>query len=164
MELFEWLKDTTAGQFIFTMLVSMIPIVELRGGLPFGLALGLEYHWAFIAAVLGNIIPAPFIVVYIRQIFALIRRRMPRLNGMIDKLEAKAHLKGQSVQKYQHIGLWLFVAIPLPGTGAWTGALAAAFMDMRLKKAMPAIALGVLTAGIIMLLLSYVGFKMIPTM
>lgn len=164
MELFDWLQDTTAGQFILTMLVSMIPVVELRGGLPFGIGLGLNYYLAFIAAVIGNIIPAPFIVVYIRQIFALIRRKMPRLNGMIDKLETKAHLKGQSVQKYQHIGLWIFVAIPLPGTGAWTGALVAAFLGMRLKKALPAIALGVLTAGVIMLLLSYVGFEMIPVL
>ena len=155
MELFEFLTGTTSGKCLFTMLVSMIPVIELRGGLPFGVALGLPYYLAFPAAVIGNLIPAPFIIVYIRRIFELLRRYLPSLNGLIDKLEKKAHLKGKKVQKYQYIGLWLFVAIPLPGTGAWTGSLAAAFLGMRLKKAMPAVFLGVLTAGIVMGVASY---------
>ena len=162
MEIFQWLTDTTAGKCVFTMLVSMVPIIELRGGLPFGVALGLPYYLAFPAAVLGNIIPAPFIIIYIRRIFLLMRRYMPRLNGLVDKLEQKAHLKGQKVQRYQYIGLWLFVAIPLPGTGAWTGALVASFLNMPLRKALPSIFLGVITAGLIMtfatgLLVSTVG-------
>ena len=160
MELFEFLTGTTSGKCLFTMLVSMIPIIELRGGLPFGVALGLPYYLAFPAAVIGNLIPAPFIIVYIRRIFELLRRYLPSLNGLIDKLEKKAHLKGKKVQKYQYIGLWLFVAIPLPGTGAWTGSLAAAFLGMRLKKAMPAVVLGVLTAGCIMLGLTHVGVNL----
>ena len=142
------------------MLVSMVPIIELRGGLPFGVALGLPYHLAFPAAVIGNLIPAPFIIVYIRRIFKLMRRYMPRLNNLVDSLEKKAHLKGKQMLKYQYLGLWLFVAIPLPGTGAWTGSLAAAFLDMRLKKAMPAVVLGVLTAGCIMLALTHVGINL----
>ena len=121
MDTLQWLTETEFGKCIFTMLVSMVPIIELRGGLPFGVALGLPYHLAFPAAVLGNLIPAPFIIVYIRRIFELMRKYLPRLNGLVDQLEEKAHLKGQKVQKYQYIGLWLFVAIPLPGTGAWTG-------------------------------------------
>lgn len=160
MELFDWLTDTTAGKCLFTMLVSMLPIIELRGGLPFGVALGLPYHLAFPAAVIGNLIPAPFIIVYIRKVFMLMRKYMPRLNEMVDKLEQKAHLKGEQVLKYEAIGLWLFVAIPLPGTGAWTGSLAAAFLDMRLKKAMPAVILGVLTAGTIMMALTHVGINL----
>ena len=160
MELFQWLTDTTMGKCIFTMLVSMLPIIELRGGLPFGVALGLPYQLAFPAAVIGNLIPTPFIIVYIRRIFRLMRRYMPKLNGVVDKLEQKAHLKGQKVQRYQYLGLWLFVAIPLPGTGAWTGCLAAAFLGMRLKKAMPAVVLGVLTAGTIMLTLTHVGINL----
>jgi len=160
MELFAFLTETTLGKCVFTMLVSMLPIIELRGGLPFGVALGLPYYLAFPAAVIGNLIPAPFIIVYIRKIFMLMRRYMPRLNGLVDKLERKAHLKGQKVQKYQYLGLWLFVAIPLPGTGAWTGSLAAAFLDMRLKKAFPAVVLGVLTAGCIMLALTHVGINL----
>ena len=160
MELFEFLTGTTSGKCLFTMLVSMIPVIELRGGLPFGVALGLPYYLAFPAAVIGNLIPAPFIIVYIRRIFELLRRYLPSLNGLIDKLEKKAHLKGKKVQKYQYLGLWLFVAIPLPGTGAWTGSLAAAFLGMRLKKAMPAVVLGVLTAGCIMLGLTHVGVNL----
>lgn len=160
MELLQWLTGTTLGKCVFTMLVSMIPIIELRGGLPFGVALGLPYYLAFPAAVIGNLIPAPFIIVYIRRIFKLMRRYFPRLNGLVDKLERKAHLKGKKMLKYQSIGLWLFVAIPLPGTGAWTGSLAAAFLDMRLKKAMPAVVLGVLTAGCIMLTLTHVGINL----
>ena len=160
MELFEFLTGTTSGKCLFTMLVSMIPVIELRGGLPFGVALGLPYYLAFPAAVIGNLIPAPFIIVYIRRIFELLRRYLPSLNGLIDKLEKKAHLKGKKVQKYQYIGLWLFVAIPLPGTGAWTGSLAAAFLGMRLKKAMPTVVLGVLTAGCIMLGLTHVGVNL----
>lgn len=160
MELFQFLIDTTQGKMLLTMLVSMIPVIELRGGLPFGVALGLPYYLAFPAAVVGNLIPAPFIIVYIRRVFELMRKYLPRLNGLVDKLEKKAHLKGKKVQKYQYIGLWLFVAIPLPGTGAWTGCLAAAFLGMRLKKAMPAVVLGVLTAGCIMLGLTHVGINL----
>ena len=163
MELFEWLTDTTLGQCVFTMLVSMVPIIELRAGLPFGVALGLPYYLAFPAAVIGNFIPAPFIIVYIRRIFEMMRRRMPRLNGLVDRMEKKAHLKGQKVTKYKYLGLWLFVAIPLPGNGAWTGSLAAAFLDTRLKKALPAILLGVITAGCIMLALTHVGINLFST-
>ena len=160
MELLEFLTDTTFGKCIFTMLVSMVPIIELRGGIPFGVALGLPYHLVFPFAVIGNVLPAPFIIVYIRKIFMLMRRYMPRLNGMVDKLEAKAHLKGQTVTKYKYIGLWIFVAIPLPGTGAWTGSLAAAFLDMRLRRAFPAVLMGVITAGCIMLALTHVGINL----
>ena len=160
MELFQWLTATTSGKCLFTMLVSMLPVVELRAGLPFGVALGLPYYLAFPAAVAGNLLPAPFIIVYIRRVFELLRKYFPRLNGLVDRLEKKAHLKGKRVQKYQYLGLWLFVAIPLPGTGAWTGSLAAAFLGMRLKKAMPAVVLGVLTAGCIMLGLTHVGVNL----
>ena len=160
MDVFQFLTNDTTGKCLFTMLVSMIPIIELRGGLPFGVALGLPYYLAFPAAVIGNLIPAPFIIVYIRRIFELMRRYLPKLNGIVDKLERKAHLKGKKMQKYQYLGLWLFVAIPMPWTGAWTGSLAAAFLGMRLKKAMPAVVLGVLTAGCIMLGLTHMGINL----
>ena len=160
MDLFQWLTATTAGKCIFTMLVSMLPVIELRGGLPFGVALGLPYYLAFPAAVIVNLIPAPIIIIYIRRIFELMRKHLPWLNFLVDKLERKAHLKGKKVQKYQYVGLWLFVAIPLPGTGAWTASMAAAFLGMRLKKAMPAIVMGVLSAGCIMLALTHVGINL----
>lgn len=150
MELLDWLTTTNLGEGFFTMLVSMVPIIELRGGVPFGTALGLPAWEALIFSIVGNMLPIPFIIVYIRRIFKWMRRKSPRLNGLVDSLEKKAHLKGQKVTRYKYLGLWLFVAIPLPGTGAWTGALAAAFLDMPLRKALPSIFLGVVTAGMIM--------------
>ena len=155
MYLMQWLTETMAGEFLLTMLVSMVPVIELRGGIPFGVAAGLPVWMAMLASVIGNLIPVPFIIVYIRRIFQWMRRRMPRFGGIIDKLEAKAHLKGQKVQKYQYFGLALFVAIPLPGTGAWTGALAAAFLDMRLRKALPSIVAGVAVAGVVVSAITY---------
>ena len=155
MDLMQWLTETAGGEFLWTMLVSMVPVVELRGGIPFGVAAGLPVWMAMLAAIIGNLIPVPFIIVYIRRVFQWMRRRMPRFGGMIDKLEAKAHLKGQKVQKYQYFGLALFVAIPLPGTGAWTGALAAAFLDMRLRKALPSIVAGVAAAGVVVSAITY---------
>ena len=160
MELMEWLNETMPGEFVFTMLVSMIPIIELRGGIPFGAALGLPYPAAFLAAVVGNILPVPFILVYIRRILQWIRQRAPRLDGMVDALERKAHLKGRRVSRYKYVGLTLFVGIPLPGTGAWTGALAAAFLDMPLRRAIPAILVGILMAGGIMTGLTHVGINL----
>ena len=154
MELLTWLETTMGGEFIFTFLVSMIPIVELRGGIPFGVARGLPVWAAYLAAIIGNMLPVPFILVYIRRIFQWMRRRLPRLNRLVDKLEKKAHLKGQKVTKYKYLGLMLFVAIPLPGTGAWTGSLAAAFLDMPLRKALPSIIAGVLIAGMAITILT----------
>jgi uncharacterized membrane protein len=159
LDLLNWLETTMGGEFIFTLLVSMIPVIELRVGIPFGVGLGLPYPVAFIAAVMGNILPAPFIIIYIRRIFQWLRSHFHRLDGMVDALENKAHLKGRKVNKYKYLGLLLFVAIPLPGTGAWTGALAAAFLDMPLRKAMPSIILGVILAGCIMTGLTHLGFN-----
>ena len=155
MELMNWLTTTLTGEFCLTTLVSMIPVVELRGGIPFGVAAGLPVWAAYIAAIIGNMLPVPFILVYIRRIFQWMRRHMPRLNALVDKLEEKAHLKGQTVTKYKYLGLMIFVAIPLPGTGAWTGALAAAFLDMPLRKAIPSIFAGVLVAGVAISILTF---------
>ena len=155
MELMQWLTDTRAGEFTLTVLVSMIPVVELRGGIPFGVAAGLPVWAAFLSAVIGNLIPVPFIIVYIRRIFQWMRRKMPRLNSLVDRLERKAHLKGKRVSKYKYLGLAIFVAVPLPGTGAWTGSLAAAFLDMPLRRAIPSVIAGVLVAGLAISVLSY---------
>ena len=160
MELMIWLTDTLFGRMTFTALVSMIPVIELRGGIPFGVALGLTHWEAFLAAVIGNFIPLPFIVVYIRRIFQWMRRHLPALDSVVDKLERKAHLKGRKVTKYKHLGLLIVVAIPLPGTGGWTGALAAAFLDMPLRKALPALIAGVFIAGFLVTGITY-GFTSI---
>ena len=151
----QWLTETFSGEFLLTVLVSMVPVVELRGGIPFGVGVGLPVWAAFLAAVIGNLIPVPFIIVYIRRIFQWMRRRVPRLNRMVDALERKAHLKGRRVNKYKYLGLAVFVAIPLPGTGAWTGSLAAAFLDMPLRKAIPSVVAGVLVAGAAISVLTY---------
>ena len=154
-DLMQWLTDTMAGEFTLTVLGSMIPGVELRGGIPFGVAAGLPVWAAFLAAVIGNLIPVPFIIVYIRRIFQWMRDKLPSLNRVVDALERKAHLKGRRVNKYKYLGLALFVAIPLPGTGAWTGSLAAAFLDMPLRKAIPSVIAGVAAAGMAISILTY---------
>ncbi len=151
-----WLTQQQGGEIVFTMLVSMLPVIELRGGIPFGVALGLNPWVAFAASIVGNILPLPFILVYIRRIFLWMRRHMPRLNALVDKLEQKAHIKGRKVTKYKYLGLMIFVAIPLPGTGGWTGALVAAFLNMPLRKAMPALVGGVFIAGFLVTFLTYV--------
>lgn len=160
LEIMTWLTETLLGQMTFTSLISMLPIVELRGGIPFGVALGLTHWESFLAAVVGNIVPLPFIVVYIRRIFQWMRRTLPSLDKIVDKLEQKAHLKGRLVSKYKYLGLLIFVAIPLPGTGGWTGALVAAFLDMPLRRAIPAMAIGVLIAGFLVTGITY-GFTSI---
>ena len=156
MELLDWLTENQGGEFVFTMLVAMIPVIELRGAIPFGVALGLNPWTALVASIIGNIIPLPFIVVYIRRIFQWMRRRLPKLNSLVDKMEKKAHLKGNKVTRYKYLGLTIFVAIPLPGTGGWTGALVAAFLDMPLRKAVPALVSGVVIAGVVVTFLTYV--------
>ncbi len=158
MELMKWLTETQTGRSVFTMLVSMIPVVELRGGIPFGVGLGLAHWQAFAASVVGNLIPIPFIIVYIRRVFKWLRERSEGLNALVNRLEDRAHLKGRTFAKYRALGLCLFVAIPLPGTGAWTGALAAAFLDMRLRDAMPSVILGVVLAGFAVTGITY-GFS-----
>ena len=157
MDLMQWFASNPVGEFIYTMLLAMVPVMELRGAIPIGVAMGLPPLVAFLAAVIGNMIPVPFILVFIRRIFKWMRVRIPRLGGLVDRLEAKAHIKGRKVTRFKYLGLFIFVAIPLPGTGAWTGALAAAFLDMRLKSAMPAIFAGVVVAGVLITGLTY-GF------
>ena len=150
-----WLTSTTLGKLLATFFISMVPVIELRGGLPYGIALGLEYPLALTAAVLGNMVPVPFIIVYIRHIFTWLRKRSRWWDEKIARLEKKAHLKGRVVRKYSTIGLCILVAIPLPGTGAWTGALVAAVLDLRLKRAIPAIFLGVCIAAAIMTVVTF---------
>ena len=154
MDLQLWLNTTLAGEFVFTALVSMLPVVELRGGIPFGVAAGLPLPLAALAAIIGNMLPIPFLILFTRRVFEWLRRRIPLLEGLISKMEAKADSKKDLVLKYKFWGLLLLVAIPLPGTGAWTGALVATVMDLRLKSAMPAIFCGVLTAAVIVSLVT----------
>ena len=143
------------GQFLMTVGVSMVPVLELRGGIPFGVALGMPIREAVIAAILGNFIPVPFILLFIRSIFHWMKKRGGKFAHLVERLEARAHLKGRMVQKYSAIGLCILVAIPLPGTGAWTGALVAAILDMQLRRALPSIFLGVIIAAVIVTIITY---------
>jgi uncharacterized membrane protein len=155
MDLMQWLLETMSGKFTLTMLVSMVPVVELRGGIPFGVAAGLPVWEAWLAAVIGNLIPVPFIIVYIRRIFQWMRRRSQRLNRLVDRLERKAGRKMAAARKYEYLGLFILVAIPLPGTGAWTGSLVAALLDMPLRRAVPSILAGVVAAGLAISILAF---------
>ena len=134
------------SKVLMTFLISMVPVLELRASIPAGIAAGLSPMAAFVISAVGNMVPVPFIILLIRQIFLWLRKN-DFLREIIEKLEHKAHLKGQVVQKYGPLGLMILVAIPLPGTGAWTGALVAAILDMSLRRAMPSIGLGVVIAG-----------------
>lgn len=147
---------TYLGKLIITACVAVIPVVELRGAIPFGVSLGLSAQDAFFASLIGNMIPVPFIVLFIRRIFARLRTHR-KWGPVIDRLEKRAHVKGRLVRKYRLWGLLIFVAIPLPGTGAWTGALIAGVLEMRLRDALIAIFLGVLLAGVVVLFATY-GF------
>lgn len=140
---------------LLTFLVAMVPVVELRGAIPFGVVRGLNLWTAIIASMLGNLIPVPFIILFIRKIFAWMRAHMPKLDGLVLRMEKKAEKNRAAVEKYAFWGLVTLVAIPLPGTGAWTGALVAAMMEMRLKRAFPAIAIGVAIAGVIVSVITY---------
>ena len=148
---------TTFGKFIMTFLISMVPVVELRGGLPYGILAGLSLPMAATAAILGNMLPVPFIIVFIEQIFAWLRRHFPKMDRFIGSPEKRAESKQETVDKYGALGLILLVAIPLPGTGAWTGSLVAALMKMRLQKAVPCIFLGVIIAAVLMTVITKLG-------
>lgn len=153
--MFKFLWSTLWGQILMTFFISMVPIIELRGAIPIATGAGLSPWIAIPTAIIGNLLPIPFIILFIKRIFAWMRKVSPKLNKVVDKLEAKAEKNKAKVLKYAFWGLVLFVAIPLPGTGGWTGALVAAMLDMPLKKAFPAILIGILGAGIIISFVSY---------
>ena len=150
-----FLWKTLWGKIVMTFLISMVPIVELRGALPIATGAGLDWRIAIPVAVVGNMLPVPFIIIIIKKIFALMRKISNKLDKFVTKMENKAFSKRDVIDKYGTWGLYLFVAIPLPGTGAWTGSLIAAMLDIPLKKAFPAVALGVISAGIIVSFISY---------
>ena len=127
----------------------MVPVIELRGAIPYGVAAGLPIFTAAIVSVIGNIIPAPFIIIFIRKIIAIMKKMSKTVQKFAEWLERKAEKNKEKVLKYEFWGLMLLVAVPLPGTGAWTGALVAAMLDMQLKRALPAIVVGVIVAGIV---------------
>ena len=154
VELFGGLSSFKFGKEIIIFIISMMPILELRGGLIAAALLGLKGLPSFIICFIGNIIPIPFILWLITPIFNKMKKSK-KLSKLVDKLENKAMSKKEQIEKLQYLGLMLFVGIPLPGTGAWTGCLIASLLNMDKKKALGAAVLGVIMAGIIMMILSY---------
>lgn len=145
----------SVGKEALVFIISMIPILELRGGLLVaGPLLGVPLAKAIPLCIIGNIIPVPFILLLITPIFAWMKGTN-LFRPMVEKLEAKAMSKSDKIEKYEFWGLVLFVGIPLPGTGAWTGSLIAALLGMKFKKAFPAVIIGILMATVIMTVISY---------
>jgi len=151
---FSNLTNLKYGKELIVFIISLMPILELRGGLIAAALLGLNGLKSFIICFIGNIIPIPFILWLITPIFNYLKKTK-LFNGLVTKLENKAISKKDQIEKLEYIGLMLFVGIPLPGTGAWTGCLIAALLNMNKKKAMLYAILGVTLAGLIMMILSY---------
>ncbi len=145
----------TFGKEAIIFIISMIPILELRGALLVaGPLLGVPLARAVPICIIGNIIPVPFILLLITPVFNWMKGTK-KLKPLVDKLESKAMSKSDQIEKYEFWGLVLFVGIPLPGTGAWTGSLIAALLGIKFKKAFPAVVLGILMATVIMCVVSY---------
>lgn len=157
-EITAFLQDKVPEELV-AFVISLLPVLECRGGMIASRLMEIPFIKAFLICYLGNMLPIPFIILFIRKIFECLRR-FSFFSKIIEKLEAKTDKNKDKVLKYESWGLLLFVAIPLPGTGGWTGALMAALLDIRFKRALPIIALGVLIAGFIMSGLTYGIFQM----
>jgi len=156
-ELTQMLTDILSGEFpaeVVVFLISLLPVLELRGGLIAASLLGVDFVTAFIICFVGNMIPIPFIILFIRKILEFLST-IPAFEKLVEKIMNKSEKNKEKILKYEKWGLLIFVAIPLPGTGAWSGALVAGLLGMRMKSAFPIITLGVLIAGIIMSVFSY---------
>ncbi len=146
-------RDSVPGEIII-FIISLFPVLEVRGGMIAAKLLDVDLIKAFFICYAGNIIPIPFILLFIRKIFAFLKK-YEKGGKLVEKLENRSMAKSDKVLKYKRWGLLLFVAVPLPGTGGWTGALIAALLDIRMRSSLPIIALGVLIADLIMTAFSY---------
>ena len=133
--------------------LAMMPVVELRAALPWAITRGLDPWFSFVLCVLFNLVPVPFILLFLNKILTWMEGTKT-FSGIARWLKERAHKKSDTYYKYEMLGLFILVAIPLPGTGAWTGALVASVMGLKTRRAIPPIFLGVAAAGIIMLTLS----------
>ena len=150
--------QSTLGQWLpkelFVFLVSMLPFIELRGGLIAASLLDIPLIEANIICVIGNIVPIPFILLFIKKIFAFMKKHNI-LKGLVEKIERRAEKKSQKAKNGEFLFLLFFVGIPIPGTGAWMGTLIASLFDFKIKKASLAIFLGLMLAAVIMNIVSY---------
>ena len=150
MDIVSLISDMGVGKVLTTLLVSMLPVVELRGAIPVGVGLGLPVWQAAVISMIGNLLPVPFIIAFVRTLMDWLRQRSDRAKKFVAWLEKKGTGKrADRVRQAKFWGLFLFVAIPLPGTGAWTGALVAVLLNMRMKNSIPPIILGVMVAGLL---------------
>lgn len=154
VESFSGLTSLKFGKELIVFIISLLPILELRGGLIAAALLKLDIVRSFIICFVGNILPIPFIIYFITPLFDKLKKTR-LFSGIVNKIEKRAMNKKDKIEKLKYIGLMLFVGIPLPGTGAWTGCLIAAILGMDKKKSIIYSLLGVLMAGIIMLILSF---------
>ena len=154
VEAFSGLTNLQYGKELIVFIISLMPILELRGGLIAASLLGLNAVKSFIICFIGNIIPIPFILWLITPIFNYLKKTK-LFNGIVTKLETKAMNKKDQIERLQYIGLMLFVGIPLPGTGAWTGCLIASVLEMNRKKAFLAAMMGIFMASVIMMIVSF---------
>ena len=143
------------GKYLVMFIISLFPILELRGGLIAAALMDAPIIPSFIVCFIGNILPIPFILWFITSIFDHLKKRGKKLGKLVTKLEEKATSKKEQIERLKYLGLILFVGIPLPGTGAWTGCLIAALLGIDKKKSCLAAIGGVIMAGLIMLVVSY---------
>ena len=134
------------GKVIGIFLISLLPVIELRGSIPVGYYQGLPWYTNMITSIIGNLLPVPFILLFVVKVFEFMKKRNIMV-GFIEKIEKRAMSRSDSIANKEFIGLMLFVAIPLPGTGAWTGALIAALLQFNRKKSFMYICIGVLIAA-----------------
>ena len=138
-------------KYLIVFFVSMVPLIELRGAVPIGTGMGLPWEWTLIVSIIGNCLPIPIILIFVKKVLTWMRTCKIKLFSKVSNfMFEKAEKNRGKIEKYATWGLFLFVAIPLPGTGAWTGALAASLFDMDKKKASISIFGGVIAAGLIM--------------
>ncbi len=138
-------------KYLSLFFVSMVPLIELRGAVPIGTAMGLPWHFTLIVSIIGNCIPVPFIIFFVKSVLSWMRKcKISLFSKVSNFMFEKANKYRPKIDKYATWGLFLFVAIPLPGTGAWTGALVASIFDMKKTKSIVSIFAGVITAGLIM--------------
>ena len=152
--LVEFLQQHNVSSEIIAFIISILPVIELRGGIIAARLMEIPLLPAYFICLAGNMLPIPFILLFIKKIFGIMKR-FSWSKKLVERLENSAEKKSGNVRNKHLLGLFVFVAIPLPGTGGWTGALIASMLNMPFKKSLPAIFAGVAMAGVIMIVISY---------
>ncbi len=142
---------------IMVILIAAMPVLELRGAIPFGVSLGMHPLHAMLLGILGSMLPVPFLLLFLKPIFREMRKNS-LFRKFVEWLTRRTMKKAKNIKKYSALGLLIFVAVPLPTTGVWTGSIAAALLDMRFRTAMLAIFVGNCIAALIMMILSHAAF------